>query len=306
MFRKSNLLFALAFLSGTATAQDSESIASIFSNQGLTLDVVSTSQDQSTFAGISKETSFLILAQKKTGNYKLPEKIDSSLTEGAFRPEGYSENEYLFFSVYDASSLYSPFRLAPITTNHRRFLIINTRNPNHSRALVETFSYPDRFSSRLTYSRKDKSLQRNKNYASQTFNNDFGLYSVLPSNDQIWMFATEKIIDCFTENVTEFVRLNLDGTIASKTEIELKEPIFWSNKGRGVVKDEVTNEYYIFTETNFSYNWYSLNSETGVTKFIAKMNDVWKNPNFRIEEGQLHYQKMKAEKSENHTLDLKN
>ncbi len=306
MFRKSNLLFALAFLSGTATAQDSESIASIFSNHGLTLDVVSASQDQSTFAGISKETSSLIVAQKKIGNYKLPEKIESSLTEGAFRPKGFSENEYLFFSVYDASSLYSPFRLAPITTNQRRFLVYNPRNSNHSKTMIESFSYPERFSSRLTYSRKDKSLQKNKYYSSTTFNNDFGFYTVLTSNDQIWMFATEKIIDCFTENVSEFVRLNLDGTIASKTEIELKEPIFWSNKGRGVVKDEVTNEYYIYTETNFSYNWYSLNSETGATKFITKMNDVWENPYFRIEDGQLYYQKMKAEKSENYSLDLKN
>lgn len=46
MFRKLILLFATALLSGTATAQDSESIASIFSNQGLSLDVVSASQAQ--------------------------------------------------------------------------------------------------------------------------------------------------------------------------------------------------------------------------------------------------------------------
>jgi hypothetical protein len=36
------------------------------------------------------------------------------------------------------------------------------------------------------------------------------------------------------------------------------------------------------------------------------MNDVWKNPNFRIDNGQLHYQKMKADKLENYILDLKN
>ena len=120
------------------------------------------------------------------------------------------------------------------------------------------------------------------------------------------LFTESNSVLMFTDNFSAIIRLNLDGTIAFENKIQLKEPIFWSNKGRGVVKDEVTNEYYIFTETNFSYNWYSLSSETGATKFITKMNDVWENPNFRIEEGTLHYQKNKAGKLENYSLDLKN
>jgi hypothetical protein len=304
MFRKSNLLFALAFLSGTATAQDSESITSIFSNQGLALDIVSASQDQSTFAGISKETSSLIVAQKKIGNYKLPEKIDSSLTEGAFRPEGFSENEYLFYSVYDASSFLTEkkaFVNKPINrpagnclscSNYSNF-VMNSFVNNQGRS-ISTFGYyrPQRITAyrRYNYLRTPRSL---------------GIKFLQVKKD-VNLFTESNSILFFTENISLLIRLNLDGTIASKTEIELKEPLFWSNKGRGVVKDEATNTYYIYTETNFSYNWYSLNSETGATKFITKMNDVWENPNFRIENGQLHYQKMKAEKLENYTLDLKN
>ena len=304
MFRKSNLLFALAFLSGIATAQDSESIASIFSNQGLTLDIVSASKDQSTFAGISQETSSLIVAQKKIGNYKLPEKIDSSLTEGAFRPEGFSENEYLFFSVYDASNFIIEnkyYVLRPtnvrrenyITNSNYANLVMNSfeRNPNRA---IETFGYyrPQRFSPYHRYNQQ-RSIRR------------VGI-DIKKIDKTVDLFTESNAVVMFTDNFSAFIRFNLDGTIASENEIELKEPIFWSNKGRGVVKDEVTNEYYIFTETNFSYNWHSLNSETGATKFITKMNDVWGNPNFRIDNGQLHYQKMKAEKLENYTLDLKN
>ena len=304
MFRKSNLLFALAFLSGIATAQDSESIASIFSNQGLTLDIVSASKDQSTFAGISQETSSLIVAQKKIGNYKLPEKIDSSLTEGAFRPEGFSENEYLFFSFYDASSFLTEKKAYVNKTRNRPAgnclscsnysnSVINSFANNQGRSIA-TFGYyrPQRITSyhRYNFVRTPRLL---------------GI-KVLQVKKDVNLFTESNSILFFTENISSLIRLNLDGTIASKTEIELKEPIFWSNKGRGVVKDEVTNEYYIFTETNFSYNWYSLNSETGATKFITKMNDVWENPNFRIDNGQLHYQKMKAGKLENYTLDLKN
>jgi len=303
MFRKSSFLFALAFLSGTATAQDSESIASIFSNQGLALDVVSTSQDQSTFAGISKETSSLIVAQKKIGNYKLPEKIDSSLTEGAFRPSGFPENEYLFFSVYDASSFIienkyyisrpTNVRREYITNSNYSNLVMNSfeRNPNRA---IATFGYyrPQRFSP-YHRSNQQRSIRR------------VGI-DIKKIDKTVDLFAESNAIVMFTDNFSSFIRLNLDGSVASKTEIELKEPIFWSNKGRGVVKDEATNAYYIFTETNFSYNWYSLNSETGATKFITKMNDVWEKPNFKIDNGQLHYQKMKAEKLENYTLDLKN
>ncbi len=304
MFRKLNLLFALAFLSGTATAQDSESIASIFSNQGLTLDVVSASQDQSTFAGISKETSSLIVAQKKIGNYKLPEKIDESLTEGAFRPVGFSENEYLFFSVYDASSFIIEnkyYVLRPtyvrrenyITNSNYSNLVMNSfeRNPNRA---IATFGYyrPQRFSP-YHRSNQQRSIRR------------VGI-DIKKIDKTVDLFTESKAIVMFTNNFSTLIRLNLDGTIASENEIQLKKPFFWSNKGRGVVKDEVTNEYYIYTETNFSYNWYSLNSETGATKFITKMNDVWNNPNFRIESGQLHYQRIKAGKLENYKLDLRN
>ena len=303
MFRKSNLLFALAFLSGIATAQDSESIASIFSNQGLTLDVVSASQDQSTFAGISKETSSLIVAQKKIGNYKLPEKIDSSLTEGAFRPEGFSENEYLFFSVYDASSFINEnkyYVLRPtnvrreyITNSNYSNLVMNSFENNPSRSIA-TFGYyrPQRFTPYHRFNQQ-RSIRR------------VGI-DIKKIDKTVDLFTESNAVVMFTDNFSAFIRLNLDGTIASENEIQLKEPIFWSNKGRGVVKDEVTNEYYIFTETNFSYNWYSLNSETGATKFIIKMSDVWENPNFRIEEGTLHYQKTKAGNLENYSLDLKN
>ena len=303
MFRKSNLLFALAFLSGTATAQDSESIASIFSNQGLTLDVVSASQDQSTFAGISKETSSLIVAQKKIGNYKLPEKIDANLTEGAFRPIGFPENEYLFFSVYDASSFINEnkyYVLRPtnvrreyITNSNYSNLVMNSfeRNPNRA---IATFGYyrPQRFSP-YHRSNQQRSIRR------------VGI-DIKKIDKTVDLFTESNAVVMFTDNFSAFIRLNLDGTIASENEIQLKEPIFWSNKGRGVVKDEVTNEYYIFTETNFSYNWYSLNSETGATKFIIKMSDVWENPNFRIEDGYLHYQKTNAGNLENYSLDLKN
>jgi hypothetical protein len=297
MFRKSNLLFALAFLSGTATAQDSESIASIFSNQGLALDIFSTSQDQSTFAGISKETSSLIVAQKKIGNYKLPEKIDSSLTEGAFRPEGYSENEYLFFSIYDASSLLTQNRSYHINSTYNRRVNKNSYLYNFPWS-YSTYGYyvsqnPYLIGMRNIQPIATATIRKRKVVETRIFRT-------------INLFTETNSMLVFLDNISSIIRLNLDGTIASKTEIELKEPLFWSNKGRGVVKDEATNTYYIYTETNFSYNWYSLNSETGATKFITKMNDVWENPNFRIDNGQLHYQKMKAEKLENYILDLKN
>jgi hypothetical protein len=304
MFRKLNLLFAITFVSGGIFAQETTSILTVLNNQGLTLDVVSTSQDQSTFAGISKETSSLIVAQKKNGNYKLPEKIDASLTEGAFRPEGFSENEYLFFSVYDASSFIIEnkyYVLRPtnvrrenyITNSNYANLVMNSfeRNPNRA---IATFGYyrPQRFSP-YHRSNQQRSIRR------------VGI-DIKKIDKTVYLFTESNAIVMFTDNFSAFIRFNLDGTIASENEIELKNPLFWSNKGRGVVKDEVTNEYYIFTETNFSYNWYSLNSETGATKFITKMNDVWENPNFKIDNGQLHYQKMKTEKLENHILDLKN
>jgi hypothetical protein len=242
------------------------------------------------------------VAQKKIGNYKLPEKIDSSLTEGAFRPEGYSENEYLFFSVYDASifltekkafinnSINRPPGNSLSCSNYSNSVISSFAN-NQGRSIA-TFGYyrPQRITAyrRYNYLRTPRSL---------------GI-KVLQVKKDVNLFTETNSILFFTENISSLIRLNLDGTIASKTEIELKNPLFWSNKGRGVVKDEATNTYYIYIETNFSYNWYSLNSETGATKFITKMKDVWKNPNFRIENGILSYDKLKVGVMETQTINL--
>jgi hypothetical protein len=180
-----------------------------------------------------------------------------------------------------------------ITNSNYANLVMNSfeRNPNRA---IATFGYyrPQRFSP-YHRSNQQRSIRR------------VGI-DIKKIDKTVDLFTESNAIVMFTDNFSAFIRFNLDGTIASENEIQLKAPIFWSNKGRGVVKDEVTNEYYIFTETNFSYNWYSLNSETGATKFITKMNDVWENPNFKIDNGQLHYQKMKTEKLENHILDLKN
>jgi hypothetical protein len=304
MFRKLNLLLAITFVSGGIFAQQATVISTILNNQGMTLDLVATSQDENTFAGISQESASLFVAQKRIGNYKLPEKIDASLSEGAFRPAGFSENEYLYYTVYDASPLIIENKSILLrSTNVRRGNCLNCSN--YSNFVMNSFeNNPSRSIATFGYYRPQRFSPYHR-FNEQRMVRRVGI-DVKKIDKNIGLFTEPNAIVLFTDNISSIVRLNLDGTIISKNDIQLKERIFWSNKGRGIVKDVSTGTYYLFTETNFSYNWYRLDSETGATKFITKMNDVWENPNFSIDNGQLHYQKMKAEKLENYTLDLKN
>jgi hypothetical protein len=204
----------------------------------MTLDLVATSQDENTFAGISQESASLFVAQKRIGNYKLPEKIDGTLSEGAFRPAGFSENEFLYYTVYDASPLIIENRsyvLRPINVRRDNFIassnysnfVMNSFENNPSRSIA-TFGYyrPQRFS---PYHR----------FNEQRMVRRVGI-DVKKIDKSIGLFTEPNAIVLFTDNISSIVRLNLDGTIISKNDIQLKERIFWSNKGRGIVKDVST------------------------------------------------------------------
>jgi len=303
MIRKFKNLLALTFLSTGLFAQNSESIASFLENQGVALDVYSASKDHNTFAGISNQSNYLFVAQKKIGNYKLPATIDFELTEGAFRPEGFSENEYLFFNVFDASSFVTKNKTYVSNSLNNRY---NCLTCNNYPAFVMNpyWDYQLRSIAIFGYLRPQKSYPY---YRSNRIQNTQKIgIGVKKLNVKFELFAEAMSLFIFTDNVSSLVELNLDGTILSTKEIKFKAPILSSNKGRGVVKDSKTSDYYIFTETNFSYHWYSLNIETGETKFLLKMDDVWLNPNWTIENGILNYKKVKAGKIKQHELNLNN
>jgi hypothetical protein len=281
-------------------AQDSYNLSAILENQNLTFDEVSISPDQSTFAGISNESASLFIAQKKYGDYNLPTTIDTKLTEGAFRPIGFNENEYLYFTVYDVSNLVLPKYVVTYKFvgnggfnqifSFKRSKTIGNKN----------FQKKNRATNIMFYSKRKYIRPYHRLY-----NDKVDAYSAFQFKDiakELIVFTEANSLVCFTQNANHVLRLNLDGTIISTKEINFKGPLVYSDKGRTVLRDEITNKYYFTVETNFSYNWYEVNPTTGATQFLLKMDDVWQNPNWKIEDGVLSYDKVVAGKMERKTV----
>jgi hypothetical protein len=110
----------------------------------------------------------------------------------------------------------------------------------------------------------------------------------------------------FSKNTGKIRITTLDSTVLKESNIKIRKPFIWTRNDISILKDNSELDFYIISETAFNFYIYQLNHKTGKTKMIKKINEVWNNPNFRIEYGQLHYQRTKAGKLENYTLDLKN
>jgi hypothetical protein len=110
----------------------------------------------------------------------------------------------------------------------------------------------------------------------------------------------------FSKNTGKIRIASLDSAVIMESDIKIRKPFIWTRNDISILKDNSELEFYIISETVFNYYIYHLNYRTGKTNLLIKTKDVWKNPNFRIDNGQLHYQKMKADKLENYILDLKN
>jgi hypothetical protein len=146
------------------------------------------------------------------------------------------------------------------------------------------------------------------------YSNNWGEYAKNFKNHQPNLFEYDE--NLIFENGSEFVFFSktsskirittLDGSILVENHIRISKPIIWNRNDILIIKDKNDFEFYIITETIFNFYIYNLNVRTGKTKLLKATKDVWKNPNFRIDNGQLHYQKNKAGKLENYTLDLKN
>ena len=80
-----------------------------------------------------------------------------------------------------------------------------------------------------------------------------------------------------------------DGTILSKAEIEITEPYVYYLGEKRAYFDQKTGKTYICVATLYHFNFYELEPANGQTTFLFQTEEVWKNPDFQIENGVLNY-----------------
>jgi hypothetical protein len=69
------------------------------------------------------------------------------------------------------------------------------------------------------------------------------------------------------------------------------KPLISSSKGRTILVDKSTGNFYLVVETNFSYNFYEVEIKTGKTNYLFKTETVWPDPNWELNNGVLNYEK---------------
>jgi hypothetical protein len=55
--------------------------------------------------------------------------------------------------------------------------------------------------------------------------------------------------------------------------------------------DQASGKVYLSVSTLYRINLYELDPSNGQTTFLTALDDVWPNPNFKVTNGVLHYQK---------------
>lgn len=149
------------------------------------------------------------------------------------------------------------------------------------------------------------------NYGFQTENN-WGLNERKNNNYQANLVEYDEKMafvlgdDCvfFSKSKSKIRITSIDGSVQKENDISINKPIIWNRKDVTILKDNLEFEFYLITETNFKFYIYKLDYLTGNTELLQKIDDVWMQPNFKIENGILYYEKLNNKKITSFNLDL--
>jgi hypothetical protein len=108
-------------------------------------------------------------------------------------------------------------------------------------------------------------------------------------NSNYYFYAKQDRLFAFNPSISKIIAFDYSGNAVSKTKIDIEKPALYSNKAKYLINDKLTEDFYLIVQTNFSFNVYILNVESGKALFLESLAGVWEKPNWRIENGVLSY-----------------
>ncbi len=108
-------------------------------------------------------------------------------------------------------------------------------------------------------------------------------------NSNYYFYAKQDRLFAFNPSISKIIAFDYSGNAVSKTKIDIEKPALYSNKAKYLINDKLTEDFYLIVQTNFSFNVYILNVESGKALFLVSLASVWEKPNWRIENGVLSY-----------------
>lgn len=270
-------------------------ISGLFLFEGEKLKEEKASRTQTIVCGQNKEKTKIIIARSRVANFKA-DSLAKENAQGVCRPTGFDDDAVIQYNVYDKSTLFRRFQAESIHWG----LVRTTKIAKPEKYVKEPKKEDVQPSiKRANKTEEPKSIKEPKqtrtvtNHVSpstgpQVHNHGVRQYNA-PEYEAYDYFVKNDSLVFISDRVNYVVLMQPDGIILSKAEIEITEPYVYYLGEKRAYFDQKTGKIYICVATLHHFNFYELEPANGQTKFLFQTDEVWKNPDFQIENGVLNY-----------------
>lgn len=294
---KKHLIVSFSFFCAFGFSQKNLSLDSVMNEQKIDYIESSVSNSKDFFAALLPDSKTLFVAKNEIGDIPLSNEIEPKNGEGAFRPNEFPSDHYIYYTFFDVSSI-----IQSKVSIHPKSSIPQKRRKPYANLKLSGYMNGDKLNgylhgdplinkSRNTYQTQLALANANSYYVDRNPNN-VSQIEYRYSNQPSFIFVQNEEVICFSQGAEKVSIINLSGDLISSNEISTTKPLISSSKGRNVIQDNSKGNFYLVVETNFSYNIYQLDVQTGKTKYLFKTEGVWENPNWKISDGTLTYSKI--------------
>ena len=284
---KKHLIVSFSFFSAFGFSQKNLSFDSVMNEQRIVYIESSVSTSKDFFAALLPDSKTLFVAKNEIGDIPLSNEIEPKNGEGAFRPKEFPSDHYIYYTFFDVSSIIqSKVRIHPKSS------IPQKRRKPYANLKLSGYMHGDPLinKSMNTYQTQLALASANSYYVDRNPSN-VSQIEYRYSNQPSFIFVQNEEVICFSQGAEKVSIINLSGDLISSNEISTTKPLISSSKGRNVIQDNSTDNFYLVLETNFSYNIYQLDVKNGKTKYLFKTEGVWENPSWQVNNGILTYKK---------------
>jgi hypothetical protein len=263
-------------------------INGVFLFEGEKLKEEKASNTQTIVCGQNKEKTKIIIARSRVANFKA-DSLAKENAQGVCRPKGFDNDAVIQYNVFDKRALFGRFQAEHIHWGLvRTTKIAKPEKPNKEEKQVsekevtvpKTTKTPEKTKAKTTYVTPTTRPQVHQHGVRQYVEPEYEEYDYFLKNDSLIFIS---------EGVNFVVLMQPDGTILSKAEIEITEPYVYYLGEKRAYFDQKTGKTYVCVATLYHFNFYELEPANGQTKFLFQTDEIWNNPDFYIENGELNY-----------------
>lgn len=270
-------------------------ISGIFLFEGEKLKEEKASNTQTIVCGQNKEKTKIIIARSRVANFKA-DSLAKENAQGVCRPTGFDDDAVIQYNVYDKSTLFRRFQAESIHWGLVRTTKIAKPEKSVKEPTKEDVQPSVKKANNTAQPKSNKAPQKTKTATTyeapstrpQVHNHSLHQYNE-PEYEEYNYYVKNDSLVFISDKVNFVVLMQPDGTILSKAEIEITEPYVYYLGEKRAYFDQKTGKTYICVATLYHFNFYELEPANGQTKFLFQTEEVWKNPDFQIENGVLNY-----------------